>query len=101
MYRSVRICSSASSATAASDSRLRRLIFLEIERRSVRHPPQKETRIMSSRVLVAGVGMIPFVKPSAAEPYTIMGPKAVRLALLDAGVGYEEIQQVVAGYVYG
>ncbi|HEY3653371.1 MAG TPA: lipid-transfer protein [Steroidobacteraceae bacterium] len=56
---------------------------------------------MSSRVLVAGVGMIPFVKPSAAEPYTIMGPKAVRLALLDAGVGYEEIQQVVAGYVYG
>jgi sterol carrier protein 2 len=56
---------------------------------------------MSSRVLVAGVGMIPFVKPGAAEPYTIMGPKAVRLALLDAGLGYEEIQQIFAGYVYG
>ncbi len=36
---------------------------------------------MSQKVLVAGVGMIPFLKPSAAEPYTVMGPKAVRLAL--------------------
>lgn len=56
---------------------------------------------MSNKVIVAGVGMIPFVKPSAAEPYTVMGPRAIRLALEDAGVSYEQIQQVYAGYVYG
>jgi len=56
---------------------------------------------MSNKVFVAGVGMIPFVKPSAAEPYTVMGPKAVRLALDDAGIDYRRIQQVYAGYVYG
>lgn len=53
------------------------------------------------KVIVAGVGMIPFVKPSAAEPYTVMGPRAIRLALTDAGIGYEQVQQVYAGYVYG
>ena len=56
---------------------------------------------MSNKVLIAGVGMIPFVKPSAAKPYTVMGAQAVRLALTDAGVSYEQIQQVYAGYVYG
>lgn len=56
---------------------------------------------MGNRVLIAGVGMIPFVKPSAAEPYTVMAPKAIRLALADAGIGYEHVQQVYAGYVYG
>jgi sterol carrier protein 2 len=56
---------------------------------------------MSQKVIVAGVGMIPFVKPSAAEPYTVMGPQAIRLALADAGVDYTQIQQVYAGYVYG
>jgi sterol carrier protein 2 len=30
-----------------------------------------------------------------------MGPRAIRLALEDAGVSYQEIQQVYAGYVYG
>ena len=56
---------------------------------------------MSQKVIVAGVGMIPFVKPSAAEPYTVMGPRAIRIALEDAGVSYPQIQQVYAGYVYG
>jgi sterol carrier protein 2 len=56
---------------------------------------------MSNKVLIAGVGMIPFVKPSAAKPYTVMGAQAVRLALQDAGVAYDQIQQVYAGYVYG
>jgi sterol carrier protein 2 len=56
---------------------------------------------MSRKVVVAGVGMIPFVKPSAAEPYTVMGPRAIRMALADAGLAYEQIQQVYAGYVYG
>lgn len=56
---------------------------------------------MSHKVVVAGIGMIPFVKPSAAEPYTVMGPRAIRLALTDAGIAYGQIQQVYAGYVYG
>lgn len=56
---------------------------------------------MEDKVIVAGVGMIPFVKPSAAEPYDVMGSKAIRLALQDAGMGYQSIQQVYAGYVYG
>ncbi|MBR1232160.1 lipid-transfer protein [Bradyrhizobium sp. AUGA SZCCT0182] len=56
---------------------------------------------MTSSVYVAGVGMIPFVKPGANAPYPVMGAEATRLALADAGVGYEMIQQAYAGYVYG
>src|SRR6185436_18139167 len=56
---------------------------------------------MTSRVHVAGVGMIPFVKPGANAPYPVMGAEATRLALADAGVGYDEIQQAYVGYVYG
>ncbi|MBS0451101.1 MAG: lipid-transfer protein [Proteobacteria bacterium] len=56
---------------------------------------------MSRRVFVAGVGMIPFVKPGANEPYPAMGAEAGRLALADAGIGYEAVQQAYAGYVYG
>ena len=56
---------------------------------------------MTSRVYVAGVGMIPFVKPGANAPYPVMGAEATRLALADAGVGYDMIQQAYVGYVYG
>lgn len=56
---------------------------------------------MTERVLVAGVGMIPFTKPGASAPYHIMGAEAARLALADAGVDYAAIQQAYAGYVYG
>ncbi|WP_158814308.1 lipid-transfer protein [Methylocapsa sp. S129] len=56
---------------------------------------------MTSRVVVAGVGMIPFAKPGASAPYYEMGAEAGRRALADAGVGYESIQQAYAGYVYG
>ena len=42
---------------------------------------------MSNHVIVAGVGMTPFVKPGTEEPYTVMGAKAVRMALADAGLG--------------
>jgi len=56
---------------------------------------------MSRRVFVAGVGMIPFVKPGANEPYPVMAAKAGRLALADACIGYEAVQQAYAGYVYG
>ena len=56
---------------------------------------------MSHDVLVAGVGMIPFVKPSASEPYPQMAAKATRQALADAGIGYELVEQAYVGYVYG
>ncbi|WP_371227872.1 lipid-transfer protein [Pseudomonas sp. QE6] len=56
---------------------------------------------MSQKVVVAGVGMIPFMKPGQNETYVAMGEQAVRLALADAGVGYESIQQAYASYIYG
>jgi len=56
---------------------------------------------MASPVHVAGVGMIPFVKPGANDPYHLMGAEAARLALRDAGLGYDAIQQAFVGYVYG
>ncbi|MFE3060399.1 lipid-transfer protein [Nocardia sp. NPDC059239] len=56
---------------------------------------------MSERVVVAGVGMIPFTTPSRSETYDVMGTAATRVALSDAGIGYEKIQQAYAGYVYG
>jgi acetyl-CoA acetyltransferase len=56
---------------------------------------------MMQKVVVAGVGMIPFVKPGQSETYAAMGEQAVRLALADAGVGYESVQQAYASYVFG
>jgi sterol carrier protein 2 len=56
---------------------------------------------MASRAYVAGVGMIPFVKPGANAPYHVMGAEATRLALSDAGLDYSLIQQAYVGYVYG
>ena len=56
---------------------------------------------MTSKVVVAGVGMIPFKKPGQSETYPVMGAQAVRLALADAGVGYESVQQAYASYVFG
>ncbi|WP_213958215.1 MULTISPECIES: lipid-transfer protein [unclassified Variovorax] len=55
---------------------------------------------MTQDVFVAGVGMIPFTKPGASEPYPQMAAKATRLALADAGIGYELVQQAYVGYVY-
>jgi acetyl-CoA acetyltransferase len=56
---------------------------------------------MTHDVVIAGVGMIPFTKPSAAEPYPKMAATAARAALADAGVGYSQIEQAYVGYVYG
>lgn len=56
---------------------------------------------MSRDVFVTGVGMIPFTKPGANEPYPTMASEATRRALADAGIGYEQIQQAYVGYVYG
>ena len=56
---------------------------------------------MSNHVVVAGVGMIQFAKPGASASYDEMGAEAARLALADAGLGYEAVRQAYAGYVYG
>ncbi|ULU24170.1 lipid-transfer protein [Dyella terrae] len=56
---------------------------------------------MSRKVYVAGVGMIPFKKPGTSDTYDVMGETAVRQALADAGVAYDDVQQAYAGYVYG
>jgi len=45
--------------------------------------------------------MIPFTKPGASETYDVMGANAAAAALKDAGIGYELIEQVYAGFVYG
>lgn len=56
---------------------------------------------MGSRVLVAGVGMIPFRTPRNTDTYDLMGEQATRMALTDAAVGYQAVQQAYVGYVYG
>jgi acetyl-CoA acetyltransferase len=45
--------------------------------------------------------MIPFTKPGASDTYDIMGERATRAALTDAGLAYEDIQQAYVGFVYG
>ncbi|WP_423709916.1 lipid-transfer protein [Undibacterium sp. WLX3042] len=56
---------------------------------------------MNQRVYVSGVGMIPFVKPGNSASYDQMGMTAGRLALADAGLSYDDIEQAYVGYVYG
>lgn len=56
---------------------------------------------MVQRVVIGGVGMIPFKKPGASDTYDLMGAEAARLALKDAGVDYKDIQQAYACYIYG
>lgn len=56
---------------------------------------------MAQDVYVTGVGMIPFTKPGKNESYPVMAAQAVRAALADAGLGYEQMQQAYVGYVYG
>lgn len=56
---------------------------------------------MNPKIYIAGVGMIPFVKPGASEPYDLMAAAATRLALADAGLDYNQVKQAIVGYVYG
>ncbi len=56
---------------------------------------------MVNKAFIAGVGMIPFVKPGTNAPYPAMAAQATRLALADAGVAYDLVQQAYVGYVYG
>ncbi|PAJ73569.1 lipid-transfer protein [Pseudoalteromonas sp. NBT06-2] len=52
-------------------------------------------------VRIAGVGMIKFTKPGKQEPYRVMASKAIKLALTDAGINYDKVQQAYASYIYG
>jgi sterol carrier protein 2 len=56
---------------------------------------------MVERVLVAGVGMVPFATPGRSDSYDVLAEGAVRAALADAGVDLAAVRQVYAGYVYG
>ncbi len=56
---------------------------------------------MANRVIVAGVGMVPFRTPRTSEPYDDLAAGALRRALADAGVSYADVQQAYVGYVYG
>ncbi|MTD56611.1 lipid-transfer protein [Amycolatopsis pithecellobii] len=56
---------------------------------------------MGNRVVVAGVGMVPFATPRRSEPYDVLAEGAVTAALADAGLGLDRVQQAYAGYVYG
>lgn len=53
-----------------------------------------------TNIRVAGVGMIPFTKPGQSEDWDVMAEKAIREALGDAGVSYDQLQQAYVGYVY-
>ncbi|HEY7413889.1 MAG TPA: hypothetical protein VH593_01750, partial [Ktedonobacteraceae bacterium] len=66
------------------------------------HQHRREARKpMSKHAIVAGVGMIPFVKPGTNAPYPTMGSTAAQLALQDAGIEYTSIQLAYVGYIYG
>lgn len=56
---------------------------------------------MKNRVNVIGVGMTKFAKPGSSDDYHVMAADAGRLALNDAGIRYDEVQQAYTGYVYG
>ncbi|MCT8987592.1 thiolase family protein [Shewanella phaeophyticola] len=54
-----------------------------------------------NKVRVAGVGMIPFCKPSQQPPYRVMAAEAITLALADAGLHAKTIGQAYGAYIYG
>lgn len=56
---------------------------------------------MKRRVNVIGVGMTKFTKPGASPEYYEMAREAGTLALGDAGIPYEQVEQAYVGYVYG
>jgi sterol carrier protein 2 len=57
---------------------------------------------MGQKVFVVGVGMTKFEKPGAKEwDYPDMAKEAGQKALADAGIAYDEVEQVAAGYCYG
>ncbi|WP_040167485.1 lipid-transfer protein [Microbacterium gorillae] len=56
---------------------------------------------MADNVVIGGVGMVPFSKPSQGFGYEEMGAAAARAAIEDAGIAYGDVQQAYMSYVYG
>lgn len=56
---------------------------------------------MTNKAVIGGVGMIKFAKPGQSEGYEVMSEQAIRLALADAGLAPDDIQQAYASYCYG
>ncbi|MES2320750.1 MAG: lipid-transfer protein [Pseudomonadota bacterium] len=56
---------------------------------------------MTTKTLIAGVGMVKFTKPGKNEQYDVMGAKAATSALDDAGIAYKDVQQAYVGFVNG
>jgi acetyl-CoA acetyltransferase len=57
---------------------------------------------MSNKTYVIGVGMTKFDKPGTKEgDYPDWAKEAGEMALADAGIPYDAIEQAFAGYVYG
>jgi acetyl-CoA acetyltransferase len=57
---------------------------------------------MTRKVYVVGVGMTKFEKPGSRDwDYPDMAKESGTKALEDAGIPYEDVEQAVAGYVYG
>jgi sterol carrier protein 2 len=56
---------------------------------------------MREAIKVIGVGMTAFTSPKAGIPYTTSGPEAIRAALQDAQLGYQDVDEMFAGYIYG
>src|SRR5260370_39544625 len=57
---------------------------------------------MGARTFVIGVGLTRFEKPGAKQgDYPDWAKEAGEMALRDAGIGYEQVEQAFAGYCYG
>jgi acetyl-CoA acetyltransferase len=56
--------------------------------------------MINERVLVAGVGMTPFVKPGHFD-YPDLAEVAIERAIADADLHFNDIETVICGYVYG
>jgi len=56
---------------------------------------------MTNKVVVCGVGMIPFRKPGESIPYELMVSGATTAALNNCDLSYDDIDQAFCSYVYG
>jgi sterol carrier protein 2 len=56
---------------------------------------------MTQTAYVTGIAMTPFAKPSLGRKYEEMVREAVLMALRDAGLSYDDIQEAYCSYVLG
>ena len=56
---------------------------------------------MSERVLVAGVGMAPFLPLGGCDSHAVLAGQAIRAALADARIDYDLVDQVFTSCVHG